>query len=154
MLSQSFSSLGDCYHALKDNVNSDGAYDKALSYNADNAFTLNNYAYYLSVRGEQLDKAAAMSKRSNDLQPGNASFEDTYAWILFKQKNYNDAKVWIEKALADDKTNSAVKSEHYGDIMFYLGNIDAALENWKKAKANGDQSPLLDRKINERKYVE
>ena len=59
-----------------------------------------------------------------------------------------------EKALADDKTGSPVKSEHYGDIMFYLGNIDAAVDNWKKAKANGDQSPVLERKINEKKYIE
>jgi len=154
LLSQSYSALGDCFHALKDNKNSDVAYDKALSYNPDNAFTLNNYAYYLSLRGEQLDKAASMSKRSNDLQPNNASFEDTYAWILFKQRDFAGAKQWIEKALADDKTNSAVKSEHYGDIMFYLGNVDAAVENWKKAKANGDQSPILDKKINERKYIE
>jgi len=154
LLSQGYSALGDCYHALKDNRNSDAAYDKALSYNPDNAFTLNNYAYYLSLRGEQLDRAASMSKHSNDLQPNNASFEDTYAWILFKQRDYAGAKQWIEKALTDDKTNSAVKSEHYGDIMFYLGNVDAAVENWKKAKANGDQSPVLDRKINERKYIE
>jgi len=154
LLSQSFSSLGDCYHAIKDNKNSDDAYTKALTYNADNVFTLNNYAYYLSMRDEQLDKAAAMSKRSNDLQPNNASFEDTYAWILFKQKNYTDAKLWIEKALADDKTNSSTKTEHYGDILFYLGNIDAAVENWKKAKANGNQSPVLERKINEKKYIE
>ncbi|HZY39078.1 MAG TPA: tetratricopeptide repeat protein [Mucilaginibacter sp.] len=154
LLSQSYSALGDCFHALKDNKNSDGAYDKALSYNQDNVYTLNNYAYYLSLRGEQLDKAASMSKRSNDLQPNNASFEDTYAWILFKQRDFAGARLWIEKALNDDKTNSAVKSEHYGDIMFYLGNIDAAVENWKKAKANGDQSPVLDRKINERKYIE
>jgi tetratricopeptide (TPR) repeat protein len=154
LLSQSFSTLGDCYHDLKDNRNSDDAYEKALTYNADNVFTLNNYAYYLSLRGEQLEKAAKMSKRSNELQPGNASFEDTYAWILFKQKDYAGAKLWMDKALADDKTGSAVKSEHYGDIMFYLGNIDAAVENWKKAKANGDQSPVLERKINERKYVE
>ncbi len=154
LLSQSYSALGDCYHDLKDNKNSDIAYEKALTYNADNVFTLNNYAYYLSLRSEQLDKAAAMSKHSNDLQPNNASFEDTYAWILFKQKDYAGAKLWMEKALADDKTSSAVKSEHYGDIMFYLGNVDAAVENWKKAKANGDQSPVLERKINERKYVE
>jgi tetratricopeptide (TPR) repeat protein len=154
LLSQSYSALGDCYHDLKDNKNSDGAYDKALTYNGDNVYTLNNFAYYLSVRGEQLDKAATMSKRSNDLQPNNASFEDTYAWILFKQKDYTGAKLWIEKALIDDKTNSAVKSEHYGDIMFYLGNVDAAVDNWKKAKANGDQSPVLERKINERKYIE
>jgi tetratricopeptide (TPR) repeat protein len=154
LLSQSFSSLGDCYHDLKDNKNSDEAYEKALSFNPDNAFTLNNYAYYLSLRGEQLEKAAKMSKRSNDLQPNNASFEDTYAWILFKQKDYSGAKLWIEKALTDDKDKSGVKSEHFGDIMFYLGNIDAAVENWKKAKANGDNSPLLERKINERKYIE
>lgn len=154
LLSQAYAALGDCYHSQKDNVNSDLAFDKALSYNANNAFTLNNYAYYLAVRGEQLEKAASMSKRSNDLQPNNASFEDTYAWILFKQKDYAGAKQWIEKALVDDKTNSGVKSEHYGDIMFYLGDVDAAVQNWKKAKANGDQSPLLDKKINERKYVE
>jgi tetratricopeptide (TPR) repeat protein len=154
LLSQGYSALGDCYHALKDNRNSDVAYDKALSYNPDNAFTLNNYAYYLSLRGEQLDRAASMSKHSNDLQPNTASFEDTYAWILFKQRDYAGAKQWIEKALTDDKTNGAVKSEHYGDIMFYLGNVDAAVENWKKAKANGDASPVLDRKINERKYIE
>ncbi|GAC1307389.1 MAG: tetratricopeptide repeat protein [Mucilaginibacter sp.] len=154
LLSQSYSSLGDCYYDLRDNRNSDEAYDKSLGYNGDNAYTLNNYAYYLSIRGEQLEKAARMSKRSNELLPNTASFEDTYAWILFKQKDYQGAKLWIEKALADDKDKSAVKLEHFGDIMFYLGNIDAAVENWKKAKASGDQSPLLDRKINERKYVE
>ncbi|WP_428328656.1 tetratricopeptide repeat protein [Mucilaginibacter sp.] len=154
LLSQSFSTLGDCYHDLKDNKSADDAYEKALSYNPDNVFTLNNYAYYLSLRGEQLDKAAKMSKHSNDLQPNNASFEDTYAWILFKQKNYADAKTWMEKALADDKTKSATKAEHYGDILFYLGNIEGAVDNWKKAKSNGDQSPLLERKINEKKYIE
>jgi tetratricopeptide (TPR) repeat protein len=154
LLTQSFSALGDCYHDMKDYKSSDVAYDKALSFNPDNAYTLNNYAYYLSLRGEQLEKAAGMSKHSNELQPGMASFEDTYAWILFKQKDYTSAKLWMEKALADDKDHGAVKSEHYGDIMFYLGNVDAAVENWKRAKANGDQSPVLERKINERKYIE
>jgi len=154
LLSQSFSALGDCYHGLKDNKLSDDAYDKSLSNNPDNVYTLNNYAYYLSLRAEQLDKAASMSKHANDLQPNTASFEDTYAWILFKQKDYAGAKLWMEKALADDKDNSAVKSEHYGDIMFYLGNVDAAVENWKKAQLNGDRSPVLERKINERKYSE
>jgi len=154
LLSLSYSSLGDCYHELKDDKNSDEAYDKSLTFNPDNAFSLNNYAYYLSLRGEQLDKAAAMSAHSNELQPNTASFEDTYAWILFRQKKYADAKIWIEKAILHDKTNSAVQTEHYGDIMFYLGDTDAAVASWKKARAHGEQSPVLDRKINERKYVE
>ena len=108
----------------------------------------------MSVRGLSLDKAAQMSKRSNDLQPNTASFEDTYAWILFKQKKYADAKVWMEKALANDKDHSAVQTEHYGDILYHLGDADAALANWKKAKEYGGDSSTLQRKINEKKYVE
>ena len=154
LLSLSYSSLGDCYHQLKDNKNSDDAYDKSITYNPDNALSLNNYAYYLSLRGEQLDKAAQMSAHSNELQPNTASFEDTYAWILFRQKKYTDAKIWIEKAILHDKNNSAVQTEHYGDIMFYLGDTNAAVESWKKAKSFGELSPILDRKINERKYIE
>ena len=154
LLSQGFSQLGDCYHAMQDNKASDDAYDKALSYMPDNKYTLNNYAYYLSLRGEQLAKAAAMAKHANELEADNASFEDTYAWILFKQKNYQDAKVWMEKAQAHNKNKSAVQTEHYGDILFYLGNADGAVQYWKKAKEYGATSPVLDRKINEKKYLE
>jgi tetratricopeptide (TPR) repeat protein len=154
LLTQSYSGLGDCYHSVGDTKNSDGSYEKALAINPDNAFTLNNYAYYLSLRNEQLDKAAQMSKHSNDLQANTASFEDTYAWILFKQKKYTEAKLWIEKSLLHDKGNSPVKTEHYGDILFFLGDTDAAVQNWTKAKAQGSKSPVLERKINEKKYFE
>ncbi|HVV54964.1 MAG TPA: tetratricopeptide repeat protein, partial [Mucilaginibacter sp.] len=154
LLSQSFSSLGDCYHSVGDDKKSDDAYENALTYNPDNPYTLNNYAYYLSIRGVALDKAAEMSRHSNELMPNMASFEDTYAWILFKQKKYQDAKEWIEKALSNDKTPSAVQTEHYGDILFFLGDTDDAVKNWQKAKQYGDNSPALDKKINEKKYTE
>lgn len=154
LLTQTWSALGDSYHGISDNKNSDEAYDKALIYNPDNAFTLNNYAYYLSLRNEQLVKAAQMSKHSNELQPNTASFEDTYAWILFKQKNYPEAKLWIEKSLLHDKSAGAVKTEHYGDIMYLLGNTDAAVQQWTKARAQGGSSPVLERKINEKTYIE
>jgi tetratricopeptide (TPR) repeat protein len=154
LLSQTYSLMGDCYHSMKDFKKSDEAYDKSIGYNPDNVYTLNNYAYYLSLRGEGLEKATQMSKRANDLEAGNPSFEDTYAWILFKQKNYAEAKVWIEKAVANNKNKSAIAAEHYGDILFYLGKVDDAVDNWKKAKQMGGASPTLDRKINEKKYVE
>ncbi|RZM26971.1 MAG: tetratricopeptide repeat protein [Pedobacter sp.] len=153
-MAYTYSALGDAYHALNDNKASDDAYEKALANNPGSAYTLNNYAYYLSLRGERLDDAAEMSKRSNELQPNTASFEDTYAWILFRQKKYAEARIWIEKAILHDKNNSAVQAEHYGDIMFYLGDTEAALLNWKKAKQNGADSPVLERKINEKKYTE
>ncbi|MFD0765768.1 tetratricopeptide repeat protein [Mucilaginibacter lutimaris] len=154
LLSQGYSALGDCYHSVNDHKASDNAYEKAIAINPDNAFTLNNYAYYLSLRNERLESAGLMSKHSNDLQPNTASFEDTYAWILFKQKKYAEAKLWIEKSLIHDKGDSAVKTEHYGDILFLLGDTNAAVQNWAKAKMQGAKSPVLDRKINEKKYFE
>jgi tetratricopeptide (TPR) repeat protein len=154
LLSLNYSAIGDCYHSLKDIKKSDEAYNKALEYNPDNVYTLNNYAYYLSLRNEQLDKAAVMSKHSNELQPNLASFQDTYAVILFKQRKYTEAKTWIDKALFNDKGKSAVEVEHLGDILYGLGQPGEAVQNWKKAKSIGGGSPVLERKINERKYVE
>jgi tetratricopeptide (TPR) repeat protein len=151
---QIFSGLGDSYHALKRYNESNQAYDKALEINPDNSYTLNNYAYYLSLRGENLTKAEQMSKRSIQLDPNNASSEDTYAWILFRLKNYREAKNWIEKAIAHSNNGSAVQLEHYGDILFHLGENEKALLQWQKAKTLGAVSEKLEQKINAKKYID
>lgn len=154
VLDQIYSTLGDSYNALKRYKESDEAYEKALEINPANSYTLNNYAYYLSLRGVKLEKAAQMAQYATTLDPNNASSEDTYAWILFKQKKYDDARIWIEKAITDDKSNSAVQFEHYGDILYFLGDKKQAVEQWKKARSLGDKSNQLEKKINEKKYVE
>lgn len=151
---QIYSALGDSYNALKEYKESDKSYENVLEINPDNSYVLNNYAYYLSLRGENLDKAEKMSKRSVQLNPDNASFEDTYAWVLFKMKKYQDARTWIEKALKNDKTNNAIQIEHYGDILYHLEEKDLALQQWQKAKVLGKGSDKLDIKINEKKYIE
>jgi tetratricopeptide (TPR) repeat protein len=152
-LSQIYSALGDSYNSLSKFKESDQAYEKALELNPNNAHVLNNYAYYLSLREQSLDKAASMSKRSNEIEPGNASFEDTYAWVLFKQKKYKEALVWIEKAIKGSKDNST-QLEHYGDILFNLGEKEKALEQWKLAQSKGARSIILEKKIHEKKYTE
>ena len=154
VLTQTWSGLGDSYNALKRYPESDQAYEKALVINPDNSYTLNNYAYYLSLRGENLEKAEKMSKRSLQLDPNNPSSEDTYAWILFKLKRYKDAQNWIEKAIGHSDTSSAVQLEHYGDILFHLGQKEKALEQWQKAKTIGGASGKLESKINAKKYIE
>jgi len=153
LLSQFWSSLGDAYNTAKQFSESDKAYDKVLAMDADNSSTLNNYAYYLSERNEQLDKAERMSKRSLELTPNAATYMDTYAWILFRQKKYSEARIWIEKALAAGPPDGVVV-EHYGDILFELGDTAGALEQWNKAKTLGGGGPLLDRKISEGLRVE
>ncbi|MEJ7694431.1 tetratricopeptide repeat protein [Daejeonella sp.] len=151
---QIFSTLGDSYNALKNFKESDRSYEKALEIHPDNSYVLNNYAYYLSLRGENLDKAEKMSKRSVQLDPNNASSEDTYAWILFKLKRYAEAKTWIEKALRNNTANNSTQVEHYGDILYLLGDKDLALQQWVKARGAGAGSENLNKKINEKRYVE
>lgn len=154
VLLQIYSTLGDSYNALKRFKESDEAYSKALELDPRNSYVLNNYAYYLSLRGENLEDAEKMSKRSLEIDPDNASSEDTYAWILFRLKRYADAKVWIEKSLQGKPANNAIQQEHYGDILYFLGEKEKALDQWRKAKAQGSGSEKLDKKINEKKYID
>lgn len=154
VLLQIYSTLGDSYNVLKRFKESDQAYSKALELDPRNSYVLNNYAYYLSLRGENLEEAEKMSKRSLEIDPDNASSEDTYAWILFRLKRYADAKVWIEKSLQGKPANNATQQEHYGDILYFLGEKEKALDQWRKAKAQGSGSEKLDKKINEKKYID
>ncbi|MCB0793113.1 MAG: tetratricopeptide repeat protein [Flavobacteriales bacterium] len=146
---QFWSSLGDAYNESNDHPRSDEAFDKALELDPDNATTLNNYAYYLSLRGEQLDKASRMSLRSNELAPGQPSFQDTYAWVLYRNGKFQEALIWIEKALASGGGAEGVIVEHHGDILFALGDKEGALLQWKKAQEMGGASEEIDKKVAE-----
>jgi len=115
---------------------------------------MNNWAYYLSLRNENLDKAEKMGRKANQLVKDNSSYEDTYAWVLYKQKQYEEAKKWIEKALEHGGEKNGVILEHYGDLFFQLGQTEKAFEYWKKAKAAGKHSDLLDKKIADKKMYE
>lgn len=153
MLMRFYSYLGEVYNKQKLFEKSDEAYDKALNIDGNNVFVLNNYAYYLTLRKVKLDKAAQMAKKANELAPNQASFEDTYAWVLFQQEKYSEARVWIERSISHTTPNAELL-EHYGDILFKAGNTSEALMQWKKAKELGGASSLIDRKINEQKYIE
>jgi tetratricopeptide (TPR) repeat protein len=152
--SQFYSNLGDAYHKTKSYKKSDDAYEKALSLDPDNSYVLNNYAYYLSLRNENLERAEKMSKRSNELEPKNANFQDTYAWILYRQAKYDQALEWQDKALAASANPSAVMLEHYGDMLFHLNRKDEAMAYWIKAKLKGGGSELLEKKIADKKIYE
>lgn len=154
LLGQFYANIGDAYYRTKQMQLSDEAYDEALKINPNDTYVLNNYAYYLSLRNEKLDKAEEMSKKSNEIERDNASYNDTYGWILYGLGRYEDAKLWLEKAVANGAANNAVILEHLGDVYYKLNNIETALDYWTKAKKAGTGSDNLDRKINEKKLIE
>ena len=154
LLEQFYSTLGDTYNELENYEASYAAYDKVLSLNPVNATVLNNYSYYLSLRSEQLDKAEKMAAKSVELDPYNSNNLDTYAWVLFKREKYEEALEWIKKALGNGGADSGVVLEHYGDILYKMGETEKAIDFWTRAKKQKDYSKLLDKKLKDGKLYE
>lgn len=154
LLLELYSLLADIYYTKSDYKKSDQYYEKVLEMDPDNLLALNNYAYYLSLRKTDLEKAKEMSFRCNELEPDNGTYQDTYGWILYQLEEYGLAKKWLLKALSNGSINSPVVVEHYGDVLYRLGETKLAIEQWKKAKELGGGSNLLNKKIQERELYE
>jgi tetratricopeptide (TPR) repeat protein len=152
---QIYSNLGDVYNSLENFDASDESFEKALEIEPQNAYTLNNYSYFLSLRKEKLELAKEMSAKSNKLEPSNPSFLDTYAWILFQNEEYEEALQWQEKALKASAEPTGTLLEHYGDILFKLGRVDEAITYWNKAmNFEPEDSEVLSKKILDKQYYE
>ncbi len=145
--------LGQAYHGLRDFQKSDSFFEKVLESQPDNFLVLNNYAYYLAEREEHLDKAEKMSARLVKENPGNVNYLDTHAWVLYARKKYREARKIAEKAVDSGKAK-AVHYEHYGDILFQLGDVDGAVIQWEKAKGMDSSLKFIDKKIADRKLYE
>jgi tetratricopeptide (TPR) repeat protein len=154
LLEQFYSSLGDTYNELEEYKASHEAYDKVLTINPKNTIVLNNYAYYLSLRSEKLQKAEQMAKLAVELDPYNQNNLDTYAWVLYKLERYKEALEWIEKAYNNGGRESGVVLEHYGDILYQLGKKDEAVDYWKQALTKDDYSDLLNKKVDDQTLYE
>jgi len=147
--SQFYASLGDAYNAISKHEESDLSYDRSLRLNPNNALVLNNYSYYLSLRKVNLAKAEEMSRKSLSLEPKNPSYLDTYGWILYQLGKYDDAKKYINDAIAATSGDNGTLLEHLGDILYKLGEQEQALQLWLRAKTAGNTSDFIDRKIAE-----
>jgi len=154
LLAQFYAYLGDAYNQVDEMEKSDLSYDKVLLINPDHDYVLNNYSYYLSLRGENLEKAAKMAKRATELKPDTPSNQDTYGWVLYKMGNFKEAKIWIEKAIENGAQDNPVILEHLGDVYWKLGDQNKATDLWIRAKEAGKGSDLLDKKVEDKNLYE
>lgn len=158
LISEFYGMIGGLYYEQEQSDSAFVAFQHALQYNPRNLGVLNNYSYYLSLEKKDLDKAESMSKITVTAEPTNPTFLDTYGWILFEQGDYISAKIYLQNALryTEEKKEevSAEILEHYGDVLFKLGNETEALEYWKKAKEKKEKpSEILDKKIETGTYI-
>ena len=116
-VSNLYTMLGDLLYKEGETDRSFKEYENSLYFLADNPLALNNFAYFLSEKGRDLEKAKKMSRRSLDLTDNNPTYLDTYAWILYKLGEYREAWEYMKLALelagedADENEDYKIHSE-------------------------------------------
>lgn len=151
MKAQFYANLGECYYQLDSVEKAFRMYDETLKINPNDALVLNNYAYYLALRKENLSRAEQMIAHAVKMEPDNATSLDTYAWVLYVRGNYSQAKFYIKLAIEKSKEISGVLYDHYGDILYMNDDKEGALDMWKKALEAGiddkEELKILKQKI-------
>lgn len=152
LLSSIYGSMGDCLYSQELADSAFTYYKKAILYDPENYLALNNCAYYLACEGRDLDEALEMIETVIEAEPDQATSMDTYAWVLFKRKDYAKAREIIDRTLEVTDELSADVLEHAGDIYFMDGEPDKALEFWKDALKLDPDNELLGRKVKHKTY--
>ncbi|SNS97375.1 Tetratricopeptide repeat-containing protein [Ekhidna lutea] len=152
LLTVFYGQLGDAYNGMKEQDKSFKAYEKALENGPNNDHVLNNYSYFLSLANKNLEKALEMSTRLVEQHPDNPTYLDTHGWVLYTNGQFKESKKFLEKAVSLDEDGTVI--EHYGDVLFKLGEVEKAIIQWEKARDLGNASELIEKKIADRKLYE
>lgn len=155
MVSDFYGMVGDILHTKGYADQAFAAYDSCLQWKDDNISVLNNYAYYLSVEKKNLPKAEQMSYKTVKAEPENATFLDTYAWILFQEERYSEAKIYIDQAKdnLDTISPSPTIYDHLGDI-YYKNNLkEDAVKFWKQASEADSTLEATKWKLTNKQYI-
>ena len=137
MLSSLITSLGDVYNSAGEHERSYRMYENAITFDSSNSMACNNYAYFLSINGGDLEKALGLSEKAiSGADADNPTYLDTYAWINYLMGNYEKAEEVQRKAMEQGENGGYLSAElydHLGDILVKTGKKEEALEAWRKA---------------------
>ena len=150
LLAQTWSILGDLYYAADESRKSFQAYEKSLKIDPEQSGVLNNYAYFLTLSGKNLQKAYEMSKKSVDAEPKNATYLDTFGWVLYTMGRYQEAKTIFRQVMMYGGDLSAEVLDHYAEVLYALKEFDVAFMYWEQARLK-EKNPELEKKIEQRK---
>lgn len=154
LISRIYTSMGDNMYQQQLPDSSYVYYSKAITYDPTNTLALNNCAYHMACEGKDLDEALRMIETVMKSETDNPTSLDTYAWVLFKRKDYAKAREAIDRTLelTGEDDMSADVLEHAGDIYFMDGEPDKALDFWKEALKLTPDNELLQRKVRNKSY--
>lgn len=113
--------MGEMYSMMDSTDQAIDRYQKAIADNPDEFMTYNNYAYMLANKDIDYDKAESYARIALLSESDNPTVIDTYAWVLFKKKDYPKARTEMEKALRESGVMLI------GDTLYYEHNDSSVM---------------------------
>lgn len=117
----------------------------ALKNNPNHAPTLNCLGYTYAQEGKHLKEAETMLKKALNIEPENGAYLDSLGWIYFKQSKYQEAEIYLKKALS--YLEDAVVYEHMIVLYEALKKKSIAKEYCLKGLAIFPDNQILKNKL-------
>lgn len=136
---QIYSILGDVYYKQGRSGKAFEIFEELLQKNSENALVLNNYAYYLAEQDTALKKAHTMAKKCIELEPENPTYQDTYAWVLYKNGDFRKAWKTMEAVIRAGGTTDPDVLEHAAYILLAIDRDEDALLYFRMALEAGSE---------------
>lgn len=107
----------------------------------DHAHAHNALGYSLADRGLRLDEARRLIERALELMPGDPFITDSLGWVEFRAGNLAEARRLLEQAWA--KRPDTEIGAHLGEVLWAMGERDAARGIWRQARERGADNEVL-----------
>ena len=114
-----------------------------LAQDADNPTALNALGYTMILHTDRSEEAYRLIKRAYLLNPGDPAIIDSMGWVLFVMGRAEEALPFLLKAMAilPDPEIAA----HLGEVLWFLGDQQAALQTWQRGLAQSPNHPTIKR---------
>lgn len=105
---------------------------KLLAEQPENPEVLNSLGYLLVDHKIALDEGLDMLKKAVEISPNADHILDSLGWAYYRLENYDEAEIWIERALMLNAVDPTINS-HLGDVYWRQGREREAQFQWSHA---------------------
>lgn len=136
--------LGELYGETAQYSKAASCLGKAYALDSTNTMTANNYAFYLALAQEDLEKAANISEQTILKEPLNSAYLHTYGYILMKLNKLTHAAFYMEQAVQYDNKSTYTIHYDYATLLQQMGQTEKANQMFQWAneiKENHEKEP-------------
>ena len=120
-----------------------------LRIDPENTRSLNALGYTLADRTDRYEEALGYVEKAYAQSPEDPAIIDSMGWVLYRLGRLQESREYLQKAY--DMTQDSEIAAHLGEVMWAMGDQDAARALWKSARKANPGDRLLEDTV--RRYL-